>query len=330
MSFLLTALGGAAALLESSAAVGSDSAVSQSAAALPELIRETEPVGEQLANDLMNLSPSVVLGWLKTLLPGIAGLGYNLFVAILLVLIGIKLVRMARKFILNFFLHLNLDAAVSRFLTSCASAVLYGILIFIVADRLGISSASIIALLGSAGIAISLALQGSLSNFAGGVLILVTKPFKVGDYIVSKDGEGTVRNIGIIYTTLLTIDNQVVILPNGALSNSPLTNMTASDRRRLIIPVNISYQADLRQAKEILRKLFEQDGRILKEEGIEVYVSELGEDAVSLRVRGWTKTDDYWQAQWDLTEAIKLAFDAAGIGLQGRRLELSMRGGCEK
>lgn len=327
-----SALGQAAAQgVQAAGQTETASQVLESAAAvLPDLVKETEPVREQVANDLMKLNPSVVMEWMKSLVPDLAGLAYNLLIAVLILLIGMKLVRMAKKVSLRFFQHLSLDTAVSRFLTSCVGAVLYGILIFVIADRLGISSASIIALLGSAGIAISLALQGSLSNFAGGVLILLTKPFKTGDYIISKDGEGTVKNIGIIYTKLVKLDNQVVILPNGALSNSPLTNMTASDRRRLIIPVNISYEDDLKAAKELLRQLFLKDARILKEDGVEVYVSELGDSAVGLCVRGWTKTEDYWNALWDLTEEIKLAFDAAGICLMGKRIEVSLTGGGKK
>ena len=222
---------------------------------------------------------------LRQALPGIMGFLYNLAIAALIAFIGIRIIGMIKKWSRRTFLRMKVEESVSRFLSSCISVGLYGVLLFIVAGMLGVNSASIVALLGSAGIAISLALQGSLSNFAGGVLILLSRPFTVGDYIINKDGEGTVTNIGIIYTTLLTTDNRKIVLPNGALSNSPLTNVTAQDRRRVVINVGISYEADLKKAKELLQGLFEARPEILPEDGIEVYVDSLGESAVNLTAR---------------------------------------------
>lgn len=264
---------------------------------------------------------------LRQALPGIMGFLYNLVIAALIAFIGIRIIGMIKKWSHRTFLRMKVEESVSRFLSSCISVGLYGVLLFIVAGMLGVNSASIVALLGSAGIAISLALQGSLSNFAGGVLILLSRPFTVGDYIINKDGEGTVTNIGIIYTTLLTTDNRKIVLPNGALSNSPLTNVTAQDRRRVVINVGISYEADLKKAKELLQELFEARPEILPEDGIEVYVDSLGESAVNLTARAYTRTEDYWNVKWALTEEVKLCFDREGIEIPYNKLDVNLKQG---
>lgn len=270
---------------------------------------------------------SIVEEALRQALPGIMGFLYNLVIAALIAFIGIRIIGMIKKWSRRTFLRMKVEESVSRFLSSCISVGLYGVLLFIVAGMLGVNSASIVALLGSAGIAISLALQGSLSNFAGGVLILLSRPFTVGDYIINKDGEGTVTNIGIIYTTLLTTDNRKIVLPNGALSNSPLTNVTAQDRRRVVINVGISYEADLKKAKELLQELFEARPEILPEDGIEVYVDSLGESAVNLTARAYTRTEDYWNVKWALTEEVKLCFDREGIEIPYNKLDVNLKQG---
>ncbi|MDO4439374.1 MAG: mechanosensitive ion channel [Eubacteriales bacterium] len=271
------------------------------------------------------VKPNLIMEELDKLLPALVKYACQIVIAIVIFLIGRKIISMVKKWAVKTLTKMNIEEAVSRFLGACLSVLMYGVMIFIIADRLGISSASIIALLGSAGIAISLSLQGCLSNFAGGVMILMLKPFKIGDYIVSTSGEGTVKNIGIIYTTLSTVDNKIVTVPNGTLANSPLTNVTASDKRRLIIPVGISYNSDLKKAKEILYKLIEEETRFLSEESKEVYVDELADSAVILKLRGWTGTDDYWPVKWDITEKIKLRFDEAGIEIPFNQLDVNIK-----
>lgn len=258
------------------------------------------------------------------LLPSFLNFLINLAVAVLILLIGWKVISVFRRWCIKSMDRLKVDHTVSVFLGSCISVVLFGLLIFAAADRVGISSASLLALLGSAGIAISLALQGSLSNFAGGVMILMIKPFVAGDYIICQSGEGTVKNIGLIYTTLITVDNKQVVIPNGILSGSPLTNVTAQDKRRLIISVGIGYDSDLKKAKEIMERLFREKPEILKDEAMDVYVDNLGESSVIITARGWTRTEDYWKAKWDLTEAIKFAFDEAGIEIPYNKLDVKV------
>ena len=219
---------------------------------------------------------------------------------------------------------MGLEIGISRFLVSVAKAFQYGILIFIAAEKIGISSASIIALLGSAGIAIGLALQGTLTNFAGGVLILVTKPFKVGDYIISQGGEGQVSNIGVVYTTLVSADNRKIVIPNGTLSNEPMTNVTGMGKRRVDISVGISYTADLKKAKEILQRLFEEHPLVLKEEPIQVFVDSLGDSAVLIGGRAWAASENYWECRWNITEAVKLEYDKAGIEIPFNQIDVHM------
>ena len=200
-----------------------------------------------------------------------------------------------------------------------------GLAVFVAAEKLGINSASIIALIGSAGLALSLSLQNMLGNFAGGVALLMLKPFKVRDYIICGAEEGTVSAIGLVYTTLHTMDNRQVTLPNGSLSNSNLTNVTAQEKRRLEIKVMIGYQSDLKRAKEILEELFTDNALIKQEEGILVFVDSLGDSGVVLGARAWVATGDYWSVKWDLTEKIKLSFDEEGIEIPYQQVDVHQR-----
>ena len=315
---LLTASAGSAAdaisdKAESLSGAAESAAQNVEAAATQSFVKTLEQLGIRTASN-----------GAQTLFSLLGNFFLRLLLAAVVVFIGMRLVRFAGGLFRRFFERFNMTPPVGRFLSSCISALLYMVLVFLAADIVGVNSASIVALLGSAGIAIGLALQGSLSNFAGGVLILMVKPFVIGDYIVCSSGEGTVTSIGIIYTTLLTIDNQKVVLPNAALSNSPLTNMTASARRRVILPVRVSYDADLKHAKDVLRRLLASDDRILKEDGIDVYVDSLGDSAVLLKAAGWTKTDDYWKTKWDLTERIKEEFDREGIEIPFNRMDVRL------
>ena len=195
----------------------------------------------------------------------------------------------------------------------------------LIASGFGVDTTSIVALVGSAGLALGLALQGSLANFAGGVLILLVKPFKVGDYIIQGSLEGTVSEIQMIYTYLLTPDNRKVVIPNGTLADNSLINVTAEEKRRLDIDVGISYTADLRKAKEVSMGLLEKEERVLTEEERMVVVSELADSAVILKLRFWVKPEDYWSTKWDVTESVKLAFDENGIEIPFNQMDVHIR-----
>ena len=179
----------------------------------------------------------------------------------------------------------------------------------------------------SCGVAIGLALQGSLSNFAGGVLILILKPFIIGDYIIedNKGREGTVKEIQLFYTKLLTVDNKTVIIPNGTLANTSLTNVTAQDKRRLDLSVGISYDADLKKAKQLIEELLRKDEDVLQNEDITVFVDSLGDSAVVIGARGWVKKEAYWTAKWRLTENIKLTLDENGIEIPFNQVVVHMK-----
>lgn len=288
------------------------------------VVQETLEVGAELAEDIARLNPDVIIETMKGWIPGLMSFGYRLFAAAVILLIGSRVIKFTSKFLKRTLDKMGLEIGISRFLVSVAKAFQYGILIFIAAEKIGISSASIIALLGSAGIAIGLALQGTLTNFAGGVLILVTKPFKVGDYIISQGGEGQVSNIGVVYTTLVSADNRKIVIPNGILSNEPMTNVTGMGKRRVDISVGISYTADLKKAKEILQRLFEEHPLVLKEEPIQVFVDSLGDSAVLIGGRAWAASENYWECRWNITEAVKLEYDKAGIEIPFNQIDVHM------
>ncbi len=249
----------------------------------------------------------------------------KVLIALLVFFISSRLIKLVRRLVRRSMERAGADTGLVQFIDSLLKAFLYFVLVMLIASGFGVDTASVIALAGSAGLAAGLALQGSLSNFAGGVLILMVKPFKVGDYIIQGDLEGTVSQIEMIYTSLLTPDNRKVVIPNGALADSSLINVTAQEKRRLDIDVGISYAADLRRAKEVCMKLLEQDARILQDEERLAVVSELADSAVMLKVRFWVRPEDYWMAKWEMTEAVKLAFDENGIEIPFNQLDVHVR-----
>ena len=219
------------------------------------------------------------------------------------------------------------DKGVEQFVDSCLKTGLYAILILSIIVRFGVDTSTVAALLASGGVAIGLALQGSLSNFAGGVLILLLKPFSVGDYIIehSDNLEGTVKEIQIFYTKLSTVDNKTIVIPNGNLSNNSLTNVTAMDLRRLDFYVRIGYDEDLKKTEQIIRSVMEQEDRVIKEKEHTVFVDDLAESYVALCVRLWLKSDEFWNARADIMERTKLALDQAGIRFAGQKIDIVMK-----
>lgn len=245
------------------------------------------------------------------------GLGWRVALAVLAFAVGVQLIKIVRRILKKSLQRSNADIGVIQFLDSFVKAALYIILVLMIAGNFGLDAASIMAILGSAGVAISLAIQGSLSNFAGGVLILLLKPFKVGDYIIedSNKNEGTVTEIQLFYTKLSTPDDRIIILPNGALANTSLTNVTATDIRRMDLKIGISYDADLRSAKEVLQGVMEREEAVLKDKECFTYVDELGDSAVVIGMRCWFTNESYWTGKWRITEEAKLSLDEAGINI---------------
>ena len=243
--------------------------------------------------------------------------GVRVLLALVFLLIGIQVIKLVRRIVRRSLKKNNADIGVVQFLDSFIKVVLYVLLLFMAASGFGLDAASVVALLGSAGVAIGLAIQGSLSNFAGGVLILLLKPFRVDDYIkVDNDGhEGTVREIQLFYTKLATPDNHVVIIPNGALANSNIMNISTLGERKMDISVSVSYDADIRRAKEVLLDILENDEAVLKDKDHRVFVQELADSGVKLVVRCWADNENYWECKWRITEQIKYALGDAGIAI---------------
>jgi len=279
-------------------------------------------VAESVANDIQKLKPSVMMETLKKFYPFFLALAYDIVIVIITLFIASQVIRLLSKMLDKFLKKINIDIAVRRFLLSTMKVALYVLVVLGLAERIGISSASIVAILGSAGVAIGLAWQGSLSNFAGGMIILFSHPFSRGDYIISPKAEGIVDTIGIIYTVLLTPDNKRISIPNGALANDVITNVTANDIRRIDIKVGVSYNTDIKKAKKLIKEAFDENSLILKEKDIVSYVDDLASSAVMLGGMAWCKTGDYLTAKWAIVEEIKIKFDKNGIEIPYDQLEV--------
>lgn len=251
----------------------------------------------------------------------------RILLAILFFAIGIQVIKVLRKIIVKSMERVNAELGAIQFVDSFIKVAMYVVLVLMLAASFGMDAASIVAVLGSAGVALGLALQGSLSNLAGGVLILVLKPFKVGDYIIEgvSDKEGEVSEIQIFYTKLVTPDNKVIVLPNGTLANNNLINVTANSCRRMDICVGISYRSDICCAKKTLLEILENDAKVMQDKERLVVVDELGDSCVKLLVRCWFRNEDYWEGKWRITEASKYALDKAGIEIPFPQLDVHVK-----
>ena len=260
-------------------------------------------------------------------IPGLITFGLKVLAALVAFFIGRLVIRWIRKIVRRSFERSGADKGVEQFVDSLLKYGLYALLVFSLISSLGFDTTSVAAVLASGGVAIGLALQGSLSNFAGGVVILLLKPFVVGDYIIedNKGKEGTVKEIQIFYTKLSTIDNKTIVIPNGMLTNNSITNATAKDERQLDLRVGISYDADIRQAKSVIENLLIKDECIIKNEQINVFVHELADNAVVLGIRAWVKNEEYWETRWRLLEEIKLLLDENGIEIPYPQMTVHMQ-----
>lgn len=260
-------------------------------------------------------------------IPELITFGLKVLAALVAFFVGRLVIRWIRKIVRRSFERSGADKGVEQFVDSLLKYGLYALLVFSLISSLGFDTTSVAAVLASGGVAIGLALQGSLSNFAGGVLILLLKPFVVGDYIIedSNGKEGTVKEIQIFYTKLSTIDNKTIVIPNGMLTNNSITNATAKDERQLDLRVSISYDANIRQAKNVIEELLEKDECIIKNEQINVFVHELADNAVVLGIRAWVKNEEYWTTRWRLLEEIKLSLDENGIEIPYPQMTVHMK-----
>lgn len=265
---------------------------------------------KEILNDLGNWSISLI---------------GKLIAALLIWFIGKKIIKLLDKIVKRMIDRSTLDKGVVNFIVSVLRFSMYAILVMVVVDKLGFQTTSLLTLFGSAALAIGMSLQGSLSNFAGGILILIFRPFRVGDYIIAGSNEGTVKSIELLYTRLVTVDNKVVMLPNGALSNSNITNVGAENTRRIDIEIGIGYTSDIPRAKELLEHVIKSEQGVLKDKDVQVVVKSLDESCVTLETRAWVNTADYWNVRFDLLERYKNIFDENGIEIPFNQLDVHMR-----
>lgn len=292
-------------------------------------VEETEPESmEFLANELGDKVEKLSqISWkemFERYVPVVCD--YLLRIALVLVIFfcGRKLIKKIVSLCDQALKRHGMEVTVRRFFCNVINALGYICMLGILLQTVGLTATSLTALVASAGVAVGLALQGSLSNFAGGVLILLMKPFVIGDYIVQGNTEGTVKEIGLVYTELITADNRLIVIPNGTLIDSSIVNVTATGKRRLELSVGIGYKSDLKKAKEVLIRLGENDPARDPENPVNVFVAELAESSVNLGLHVWVSSSEYWNAKWRLTENIKMAFDEEGIEIPFKQVEISV------
>lgn len=272
-------------------------------------------------------NPGVVVTYFRNMLPDLLSFLVQLVIAVAILLVGIKVIGAIVKMLRKTMEKGNTETGIITFLCSLVKYALYFVLCMIILSQFGVTTGSVVAVLGSAGLTVGLALQGSLQNFAGGVLILLLKPFAVGDYIIDNGSgdEGTVSAITIYYTKLLTIDNRMILIPNGSLSNSSITNVTGMEKRRVDIVVGVAYESDLAKVKKVLEQVVASELAVLTEEAKDVFVSELADSSVNMGIHVWVKTSDYWTAKWRMTENIKNALDENGISIPYPQLDVQVK-----
>ena len=292
-------------------------------------VEETEPESmEFLANELGDKVEKLSqISWkemFERYVPVVCDYLLRIALVFVIFFVGRKLIKKIVSLCDQALKRHGMEVTVRRFFCNVINALGYICMLGILLQTVGLTATSLTALVASAGVAVGLALQGSLSNFAGGVLILLMKPFVIGDYIVQGNTEGTVKEIGLVYTELITADNRLIVIPNGTLIDSSIVNVTATGKRRLELSVGIGYKSDLKKAKEVLIRLGENDPARDLENPVNVFVSELAESSVKLGLQVWVSSSEYWNAKWRLTENIKMAFDEEGIEIPFKQVEISV------
>lgn len=282
-----------------------------------------ELLADELSDKVEKLSKFSITDVFETFIPIVVDYMLRIVLVAVIFFVGRKLIHWIVNLCDRALKRRNVEVTVRRFFCNVVNALGYIGMFEISMQTVGLTATSLTAVIASAGVAIGLALQGSLSNFAGGVLILLLKPFVIGDYIIQGNTEGTVKEIGLVYTELLTLDNRLIIVPNGTLADGSIINTSANPLRRLELKVGIGYRSDLKKAKEVLKRLGEADPARNPKTQVNVFVSELAESSVNLELHVWIDSSKYWDARWRLTEQIKLAFDESGIEIPFRQIEIS-------
>jgi small conductance mechanosensitive channel len=248
----------------------------------------------------------------------------NIAFAVAIFIIGKMVIKVIIGLVGKILNRSKMDTMLIDFVLSISNAVLLLVVIVAALDRLGVDTTSLIAIVGAAGLAIGLSLQDSLKNFAAGVMLLLFKPFKEGDFVEAAGVSGIIENISIFTSLMRTVDNREIIVPNGSIYGGVIINYSARDTRRVDMVFGIGYEADLRQAKQLLSDIIAEDERVLKDPETVIAVSELADSSVNFIVRPWVKSEDYWGVLWDTTEKVKLRFDEAGISIPYPQMDVHL------
>ncbi len=241
--------------------------------------------------------------------------GIKILIAIVIIIVGRIAIKIVRGILNRMFKRLKVEPTLAAFGTNITSGLLHVFVVIAALGELGVETTSFVAIIGAAGLAVGFALQGSLASFAAGVLIIVLKPFKIGDYINAGGESGTVTDIGIFAMTLNTPDNKVIIIPNTEVMGGSITNYSKEARRRIDLVIGIGYDDDIRKAEQIFKSILDNEERVLKDPAYTIGVLELGDNSVNFAVRPWVATSDYWPTYFDLMRKIKLTLDANGISI---------------
>lgn len=284
--------------------------------------------GEQLETQVMDTVAKSMSHWdkvLDTVIEYAIRFGKNILIALIVYFIASRLIKWVLKLTTKALNKGKIEPIVVKFIYSIIKVGLYVLLFIAIVSILGIPTTTFVTLFGTVTLSVGLALQGSLANFAGGVLILIFKPFKVGDYIVACGDEGTVVGIDVFYTKLATVDNKMIVIPNGTLANSSVKNVSAMDIRRVDVQVGISYESDITAAKKVLMEIIDKNDNILRDKPVNVFVASLDASQVTLETRVWVSADKYWDTKWAFTEQYKLALDEAGIEIPFNQLSVTIK-----
>lgn len=268
---------------------------------------------------------SKAVSWLESQIPVLIRGALMVILALVIFFVGRKLISVLVKVIGKSLTRSKIDDSVQKFICSVIKIILLVILIVSIAGYLGFETTSLAAVIGSAGLAIGLSLQGSLANFAGGVLLLILKPFAVGDYISSNGDEGVVKSIDLFYTKITTVDNRVVVIPNGTLSNSVITNVTGNPDRRIDLTVNVEYGQDIDKVREVLQRIAASNEMSDKNHPVEVYVDSFESGGVKVGYRVWTAKENYWALRFKLLESIRKEFEKEGITIPFDQIDVHIK-----
>lgn len=278
--------------------------------AMQELVQHPEETASKIGQFFQNML-NAILGAIPTII-----------LAIIVLIVGLILCKLALKLISKGLDRTKIDLTVNNFVKQCCKIILYVLLITVVLSMLGIPATSVVTVIGTAGVAVGLALQSSLSNVAGGIMLMINKPFKIGDYILVSGVEGTVKQITILYTRLDSATNQAIFIPNGQVSGATVINNSSNDCRRVDLTFSISYEDDFEKARAIVLAVLDKNDKILKTPVATVNMLEHGASAIVLAVRPWCRPADYWDVYFSVTEQVRAAFIAGGISIPFDQLDV--------